>query len=68
MSPIINGLTNWKTTTVSAIGSATNLINNAETLTNGTPGQKAQVIISSIFMFLLGLFAKDADKNESPAK
>lgn len=68
MSIFLNGLNNWKTTVLGALGMLTGIVTHADELAHGDNAQKIQILTAAVGAFLLGLFAKDADKTGVSAK
>ncbi len=59
---VLSGLMNWKTTILGTLGLIDGLVRNSDVFLSGNAHDIIQAILPPFGIFLLGLFAKDADK------
>lgn len=59
---IINGILNWQTTLLGALGLVYAIIENVDVIISGDTHDILKVMLPAIGVFLLSLFSKDASK------
>ena len=59
---VLSGCMNWKTTILGTLGLIHGLVSNADVFMSGDKHDIIQALLPPFGVFLLGLFAKDADK------
>lgn len=59
---LINGILNWQTTLLGAIGLVYAIIENADVLMSGDTHDILKALLPAIGVFLLSLFSKDASR------
>lgn len=59
---ILNGISNWKTTLLGSLGLLMGIIENSDIILSGDKYEILKALMPCFGVFLLGLFAKDADK------
>jgi len=62
MTTLLSGLKNWHTTTLGLLGGVHNLMSNLSVFSTGTTADKINLILQSLGIAVIGLFAKDANK------